>query len=204
MIVHSPQHFRPRRVQQPVSLADILPTLVELAGDGRPMSEYCAPIDGRSLLPHLSGSNVDVPNQSTVLGEYLAEGALAPLVMLRRDRFKFIHTSVDADQLFDLQNDPDELHNLASEQKKLIIHFHSEVKRHWGDLQSLHKQVLSSQRRRRFVAKALATGTYTAWDWQPVRDARNMYVRSHIPLDDIEAMARFPRVEKRSTLFTDE
>ena len=196
MIVHSPQHFRPRRVRQPVSLADILPTLVELAGNGRPASEYCAPLDGRSLLPHLSGTGAVVQSQSTVRGEYLAEGALAPIVMLRRNRFKFIHTSTEMDQLFDLENDPDELHNLSLEQEELVSDFHSEVKHHWGDLRSLHEEVLRSQRRRRFVAKALANGTYTAWDWQPVRDARNMYVRSHIPLDDIEAMARFPRVEK--------
>jgi choline-sulfatase len=196
MIIHCPQHFRPRRVQQPVSLADILPTLVELAGDGHPRSEYITPIDGHSLLSHLSGTNKNPNDAPTVMAEYLAEGAIAPIVMLRRNTFKFIHSNVDPDQLFDLKNDPNELHNIANEQNDLGSYFHSEITRYWGNLQLLHEQVLASQRQRIFVAKALATGTHTAWDWQPVRDARDMYVRSHMPLDDIEAMARFPHVTK--------
>ena len=199
MIIHCPQHFRHRRIQQPVSLADILPTLVELAGDGQQISEYIAPIDGHSLLSHLSGTYKDSNDGTTVLGEYLAEGALAPIVMIRRNRFKFIHSTTDANQLFDLKNDPNELHNIANEQNILVFDLLKEIKHHWGDLQLVYEQVLASQRRRIFVAKALATGTHTAWDWQPVRDARNMYVRSHMPLDDIEAMARFPPLIKLAT-----
>jgi len=199
MIIHCPQHFHPRRIQQPVSLADILPTLVELAGDGQKVSEYITPIDGHSLLPDLSGTNKDSNIERIVKAEYLAEGAIAPIVMIRQDRFKFIHSPVDPDQLFDLKNDPNELHNIANEQKTVVSDLCLKINRHWGDLQLLHKQVLASQRRRIFVAKTLATGSYTAWDWQPVRDARNMYVRSHMPLDDIEAMARFPSVVKITT-----
>jgi len=199
MIFHFPQHFRPRRIQQPVSLADILPTLVDLASNGHPVSEYITPIDGNSLLSYLLNTNKDSNVERIVMAEYLAEGAIAPIVMLRRNRFKFIHSNVDPDQLFDLKNDPNELHNIANEQNQLVSNLSSEINRYWGDLQLLHKQVLASQRRRIFVAKALATGTHTAWDWQPVRDARNMYVRTHIPLDDIEAMARFPPVAKTTT-----
>jgi choline-sulfatase len=199
MIIYCPQHFHPQRIQQHVSLADILPTLVELAGDGQPISEYITPIDGHSLLPDLSGTNKDSNIERIVKAEYLAEGAVAPIVMLRQDRFKFIHSHVDPDQLFDLKNDPNELHNIANEQNDLVSDLRSKINHHWGDLQLLHKQVLASQHRRIFVAKTLAIGNYTAWDWQPVRDARNMYVRSHMPLDDIEAMARFPSVGKTIT-----
>ena len=52
-----------------------------------------------------------------------------------------------------------------------------------------------SQRRRRFVYRALATGALTPWDFQPVSDASRQYVRSHMDLDDVEAMARFPRLK---------
>jgi choline-sulfatase len=200
MIIHSPQHFRSRRIQQPVSLADILPTLIELAGNGQQVSEYITPIDGHSLLSCLSGTNTDSDTERSVLAEYLAEGVIAPMVMIRRNRFKFLHSNVDPDQLFDLQDDPHELHNIANEQNDLVSDLRSEINRHWGDLHLLHNQVLASQRRRLFVAKALATGSFTSWDWQPVRDARNMYVRSHMPLDDIEAMARFPPVTKTLTI----
>ena len=55
-------------------------------------------------------------------------------------------------------------------------------------------EVRASQRRRRLVAEALANGEPTSWDFQPFRDASKAYVRNTIPLDDLEATARFPRV----------
>ena len=70
--------------------------------------------------------------------------------------------------------------------------FRAEAATVW-DLPRLHEEVLASQRRRRFVHAALKEGTASAWDYQPFVDARNQYVRSHMPLDDVEAMARFPR-----------
>ena len=53
--------------------------------------------------------------------------------------------------------------------------------------------MIASQRRRRLVAAALRQGVQAPWDYQPIRDARQQYIRSHMKLDDLEAMARFPR-----------
>ncbi len=108
LIVHAPKHFAPRRVANAVSLVDMLPTLVELANDGR-SGDYAAPLDGRSLLPHLAGGD----GHDEVIGEYLAEGAIAPLVMIRRGPWKFVHSPADPDQLYNLADDPLELANLA-------------------------------------------------------------------------------------------
>ena len=58
---------------------------------------------------------------------------------------------------------------------------------------ALHRAVLESQRRRRFVFEALRRGAPTHWDFQPPSDASRRYVRSHLPLDELEALARFPR-----------
>ena len=52
----------------------------------------------------------------------------------------------------------------------------------------------ASQRRRRIVDEALNKGQPKSWDFQPFKDAAKSYVRNTIPLDDLEAMARFPRV----------
>ncbi len=52
----------------------------------------------------------------------------------------------------------------------------------------------ASQRRRRLVDEALTKGEPRAWDFQPFTDASRQYVRNTIPLDDLEAMARFPKV----------
>ncbi len=188
LIVTAPQRFRPRRVAASVSTIDLLPTLVELANDGKP-GEYAAPIDGRSLLPHLAGGD----GHDEVIGEYLAEGAIAPIVMLRRGRHKFIHTPVDPDQLYDVAADPDELINLAgkAEHAALVSSFRAEVAQRW-DLPRLHEQVLASQRRRHLAAAALQQGKPHSWDHQPMRDASRQYVRNILDLDDIEAAARLP------------
>ena len=187
LIVSAPG-FAPRAVDASVSLIDLFPTLLDLAGIE---PELGAPIDGRSLVPHLEGAQ----GHDEVLGEYLGEGALAPIVMIRRGRWKFIHSPADPDQLYDLANDPDELRNLsqAPEHAPLVAQLLQEVATRW-DLATIEQDVIASQRRRRVVAAANATGTLHSWDWQPPRDASREYIRSHMDLELLEAVARFPRV----------
>ena len=79
LIVRAPRLFGPGRVAAPVSTMDLLPTLAGLAHAGSPPG-IVGPLDGRSLLPHLSGA----PDRDEVVAEYLAEGAIAPIVMIRR------------------------------------------------------------------------------------------------------------------------
>lgn len=194
LVVAAPGLVSPGRVPASVSLIDILPTLVELAGGS--VDTLASPIDGRSLMPHLRGQG----GHDDVIGEYLAEGALAPLVMVRRGRWKFIHTPSDPDQLYDLASDPEERTNLAHapEHADHLARFRAEVERRWK-LAALDRAVRDSQRRRRLVGAALMTGTTKAWDYQPFRDATTQYVRSTMDLDDLEAMARFPRVARGGT-----
>jgi choline-sulfatase len=189
LIVHAPGRFAARRVSESASLLDLLPTLVELAHG--PSPTYCAPVDGRSLLPALNGA----AGPGEVLGEYLGESAISPIVMIRRGSLKFIHCPVDPDQLYDLSHDPDELVNLAADpgHAALLAEFRDEVHRRWS-LQSIHEDVLASQRRRHFVYGALRKGRYQPWDHQPMRDATKAYIRNDQELNDLEAMARFPRV----------
>jgi len=190
LIVNAPRRFAPRRVAQSVSLVDILPTLVELANNGA-APPYAAPLDGRSLLPHLAGGD----GHDEAIGEYLAEGAVAPVVMIRRGAHKFVHSPADPDQLYDLAADPDERRNLATDPLAgaTIRSFRDECTTRW-DLPRLRERVIASQRRRHLVTAALATGAHHSWDFQPFRDAGRQYVRNHLDLDDIEASARFPRV----------
>ena len=82
---------------------------MELAGDGK-SAPIATELEGRSLLPHLQGRG----GHDEVLGEYLAEGAIAPIVMVRTGSHKFIHSPADPDQLYDLAEDPDERRNLAA------------------------------------------------------------------------------------------
>jgi choline-sulfatase len=171
-------------------LVDILPTLAEIAGDGQAPA-YAAPLAGRSLLPHLAGAG----GHDEVFGEYLAEGAVAPIVMIRRGRWKFIHCPADPDQLYDLTADPMERLNLAGDvaYAETVSAFRAEAAGRWS-LDRLHADVLASQDRRRLVAEALTLGARTSWDHQPFNDASQTYMRNHLKLDDLEARARFPKV----------
>ena len=188
LIVHAPERFAAHRVSESASLLDILPTLVGLASEGEALA-YAAPIDGRSLLPALEGG----AGPGQVVGEYLAEGAVAPIVMIRRGRYKFVHSAADPDQLYDLTADPDERVNLSSRADcaAAVAEFRAEVARRWS-LDEIHQAVLASQRRRHLVYAALREGRYRPWDHQPLRDASRLYIRNDQELNDLEAMARFP------------
>jgi choline-sulfatase len=189
LIVHAPGRFASRRVHESASLLDLLPTLAQLGSPGS-APEYAAAHDGTSLVPALEGG----AGPGEVIGEFLGEGAIAPLVMIRRDRYKFVHTPVDPDQLYDLAADPDERVNLAArpEHAARVAQYRAEVGRRWT-LARVHEQVLASQRRRHFVYAALRQGRFTPWDHQPIRDATRAYIRNDQELNDLEAMARFPR-----------
>jgi choline-sulfatase len=185
LVVHAPGRFAPRRVAAAASLLDVTPTLVALAGGAAESLD----VDGRSLSPHLQGGAA--PDET--LGEYLAEGAIAPIVMIRRGPWKFIHSPADPDQLYDLGRDPGERANLAAapEHAATVADFRAEVARRWR-LDTLDAEVRASQRR--IVDAALNRGEPKSWDFQPFRDAARSYVRNTIPLDELEARARFPRV----------
>jgi choline-sulfatase len=191
LVVASPGRFEPRRVAASVSLVDLMPTLIDLAG-GNAQSPGIS-IDGRSLAPHLRGAG----GHDEAIGEYLAEGAIAPIVMIRRGAYKFIHSPVDPDQLFDLNRDPRERDNLADDPScaGVISDFRAEVGKRW-DLAELDAQVRDSQRRRRLVDAALSRGKIQPWDFQPFQKASRQYVRNSMDLDDLERSARFPPIAR--------
>ena len=187
LIIAAPGRFEPRRVGGSVSLVDVLPTMVDLAG-GEPGR---VTTDGRSLVPHCLGRG----GHDEVIGEYLAEGTVAPLMMIRRGPWKFVHSPADPDQLYDLAADPDELVNLAADpaHAATLAAFQAEAAERW-DFTSIDGAVRESQRRRRLVDQALTAGRIRSWDFQPFKDASQQYMRNSMDLDDLEAMARYPKV----------
>jgi choline-sulfatase len=194
LIVRAPRLFSPGTVPTAVSTMDLLPTLAGLAHDGDP-PDIVGPLDGRSLLPHLSGTT----SHDEAVAEYLAEGAIAPIVMIRRGPHKFIHSPADPDQLFDLTSDPHEQVNLADDPAStgLTGQFRREIAARW-DLTTLDREVRQSQQRRIAVNGALRAGTQAPWDFTPAYDASRRYIRNHRDLADIERMARYPPPERRA------
>lgn len=189
LIIWQPKRFKPRRVSEPVTLCDILPTFADLATDGK--ATLARKVDGRSLYPLLAGAQENP--EATAWGEYLAEGAIAPIYMLRRGPWKFIHTPVDPDQLFDLGTDPDERINLAGHPQHLpqAQSFRREVEQAF-DIPRITSDVLASQQARLMMFEALRRGAHFPWDFQPLREASEQYTRNHMSVTDRDLKSRFP------------
>ncbi|MFN2485999.1 MAG: choline-sulfatase [Acidimicrobiia bacterium] len=185
LIVSSPSRFEPHRVSSLVSLLDLLPTFCDWGQTSLPL----APLDGNSLVPLLEGSS----GQGEIVAEYMGEGAIAPMFMIRRGRYKYVTSPPDPPQLFDLESDPDELVNLATDadHTELVASLADEASRRW-DTDRIHEQVLASQSARRVITEALMAGDHTAWDHQPFRDASRQFMRNHLDLNEVERSRRFP------------
>jgi choline-sulfatase len=180
----------PRLVTDPVSNLDILPTLCDLAGAD--MSAIMPWTDGVTLRPQLEGADREAP----VFMEYAAEGSYAPLVAIRDGSWKYIHCEIDPPQLFNLEDDPKELTNLANDSahQDIARSFHDRVKARWG-MAKFDAEVRESQARRWVVYPALRQGSYYPWDFEPLQRASERYMRNHMDLNVLEETKRFPRGE---------
>ncbi|EFL88453.1 choline-sulfatase [Ahrensia sp. R2A130] len=174
-------------VADPCSLVDILPTLLDLAGE--PSPSYGEPIDGRSLAPQARGEAAN--EQATAIGEYCAEMTPWPVLMIRRGQYKYIHCDVDPPQLFDVVADPYEMNNLVDDPAHTdrATAFAAEVAERW-DSAAIRADVIATQHQRRAVYEAMQKGQPKHWDYTPPRDASDEYVRNHITWVDAAVKAR--------------
>lgn len=145
----------PRRFASPVSLIDLLPTFIGLANAPAPVE----PLAGGDL-----SKMHDNPGRA-VFAEYLAEATPAPIFMIRQGRFKYIASTVDPTLLFDLEADPDELHNLADDpaHARTLAFMNSLRDGNWCD-ENLEHNIRLSQQRRVLIRQAMAHGPETRWN----------------------------------------
>lgn len=177
-------------VTDPVSTIDVCPTLCALAGVS--MDEVMPWTTGESLVPFGQGVRRDSP----VAMEYAAEASYAPLVSLRYGKWKYNRCALDPDQLFDLEADPHELTNLADhpDHQGTVQSLRAKSEARW-DLARFDADVRASQAKRWVVYEALRQGGYYPWDYQPLRDASERFMRNHMDLNVLEENQRFPRGE---------
>ncbi len=180
----------PGLVSTPVSTLDVTPTLADLAGVS--LDEVAPWVDGETLLPLANGT----ARTSPVLMEYAAEASYAPLVSMRYSKWKYNRCALDPDQLFDLDADPLELTNLAgvAAHAGTLAQLQAKSAARW-DLAAYDAMVRESQARRWVVYEALRNGAYFPWDYQPLQQASERYMRNHMNLDSLEESQRFPRGE---------
>ena len=187
LMISSPD-MTPGLIHAPVSTIDLCPTLCDLAGVE--MDEVAPWTAGESLVPLGQGAE----RLSPVMMEYAAEASYAPMVSLRLERWKFNRCAIDPDQLFDLEADPNELHNLAAlpEHQEVVSRLSAEVDACW-DLDAFDAAVRQSQACRWVVYEALRQGGYYPWDYQPLQQASERFMRNHMDLNQLERAQRYPR-----------
>ncbi|MFC6759218.1 choline-sulfatase [Sulfitobacter porphyrae] len=189
LMIAAPQ-MAPGLQTTPVSNIDICPTLCDLAGVS--MEEVMPWTTGTSLVPMGQG----VARTDPVAMEYAAEATQSPMVALRQGRWKYTNCAIDPEQLFDLDADPHELANLTEDpaHAETLENFRIEAAGRW-DLEAFDADVRKSQARRWVVYEALREGGYYPWDYQPLRNASEQYMRNHMDLNILEESKRFPRGE---------
>ncbi|MCF7943567.1 MAG: sulfatase-like hydrolase/transferase [Spirochaetia bacterium] len=91
-----------------VNTIDIAPTLLDCAGVEIPQS-----FDGKSFLPVLAGENQRIRDEMLLetYGQGYRDAKCARTLIT--DRYKYTYNEDDIDELYDLLEDPYELHNLA-------------------------------------------------------------------------------------------
>jgi choline-sulfatase len=117
LIIHWPAGAPayPPRVEEPASLVDVAPTILQYLGVSQPQQ-----FQGRSLL-ELLDRKVQSPAHEVYSESVYARDHLdcSPLRGLRVGRYKFIEAPHP--ELYDVARDPDERHNLFTEQKSLAL-----------------------------------------------------------------------------------
>ena len=102
-----------RSVDAFVSLLDLGPTLLDLAG-APPLEQPSGPIHGRSLVPLLNGQTPsDWPD--SFYGEFLGHENFYTQRLVRTRRHKYVWNAFDYDELYDLEADPYETRNLQAD-----------------------------------------------------------------------------------------
>ncbi|KUJ08088.1 alkaline phosphatase-like protein [Mollisia scopiformis] len=132
-IVHYPQLFGASKDKISgafTTVMDILPTILDLAGIPQPQGHFrgreVVPVKGKSWVPHLSGNTSKVHNEETVTGwELFFHQAV------RKGKYKAVFTPKpkrpEKWQLFDLEKDMGEIHDLAEEKSDIL----DELVKYW-------------------------------------------------------------------------
>lgn len=105
------------KCDQPVSLMDLYPTLVDLAGFEKPSH-----LDGQSLLPQLKNPETKT---SPVISSYKFAWSENPVIghAVRSEQFRYIfYPEINLEELYDHKTDRNEWNNIAykSENKKIV------------------------------------------------------------------------------------
>lgn len=186
-----------RRIESPVSLVDLFPTLVDLGGGPNdwPGSED---FDGASLAPMMRGEADGW--KRPMVAEYCGEGILQPMRMARAGDWKYVDVHEHEPLLFNLKDDPHELKNLLEQpghcdQEASVREAFDED--YDGD--ALRERIMADQQQRLMLLESSAQGEPPVWDYGPRQDVSKLYVRRGFSTQTAKAQHRWPYVEEHDS-----
>lgn len=223
LIISDPRNIAPKVIYQNVSNIDILPTLVDLVNgsldirlpmDGNSLVPY---LNGRAQgLPNYDTVFGEYCGEGTIAPLMMIRSGNWKLVICPADPPQFFNVKWDLHELHNLATSADPT------VQDIFQQFMVMAKNRW-DFSAIQSEVLKSQRTRRLCWDALREGRFESWDYQPREDAGNKYVidlssnpvlsqnclmtsylanhplsryiRSNLPLDELELQARYPPVD---------
>ncbi len=149
LLAHWPGRFQAgARVHVPVSLVDLYPTLLEVAGVELPAPLYTR---GHSLLPLMTGEPERFAG-GAVFGEFEGEAWNHPRAFVRKGRFKYVYNHTAEERLYDLAADPHEMADLTGDPAyaDALADMRGAMPADW-DPETIERQVLLSQARRKIA-----------------------------------------------------
>ncbi len=163
LIVRGPGVRQGAAVDTPVSLVDLYPTLLDMAGidfaefANRPAYPDC--LDGESLLPQLTENTPR--RRDWAFCEYQGDRCCTGAFMLRRGRWKYINYVGYAPQLFDVEADPWETRDVADDRPDVVAELDSVLQDHF-DCDAIDARAKRYDRDsfKAWREKALAAGNY--------------------------------------------
>lgn len=119
LVVAGPGFAAGRRVRTPVSLLDFQATIFQAVGAQRPDGWQGTP------LQHVAENDPE----RVVFSEYHGDGIRAGSFMVRKGDWKLIYNMAAPHQLFNLAEDPDELHNVYAKEPEVAADLEQELRR---------------------------------------------------------------------------
>ncbi|MBS3763804.1 MAG: sulfatase-like hydrolase/transferase, partial [Planctomycetes bacterium] len=118
LIIRCPEAEDEHVIRSPVSHLDLLPTMLDIAGEEIPPL-----LQGKSLLPELHGQKSETTAaERNIMIEFTRYainhdgwGGYQPVRSLVKGKYKLVLNLLHTDELYDLEKDPDELENLIDD-----------------------------------------------------------------------------------------
>jgi len=189
LVMSWPGEWEQSRVKQNVSLIDLMPTFLDVAGGGS-FNDYVGAIDGNSLLSPLQGNTDKMAD--IAISEFAADGSTGPSRMVKKGDWKYMYLEGVDTMLYNIADDPLELENLSgkAEHKSIEDQLNTIALDNW-DPDHWLETISHDQRKRLKIHKV--TGGDPTYVNKIRDDDHKRYIRN-AGAADTKARARLPYV----------